>query len=88
MLWFCDTCVSEGCEIIPCHLKIQLYIMVTRCQLQAEGFLLFHFSKSKGNKLNMIDLKDFKTGLGEIRSRIGSSLGEEKEMIESQRLFG
>ena len=36
----------------------------------------------------MIDLKDFKTGLEEIRSRIGSSLEEEKERIESQRLLG
>ena len=36
----------------------------------------------------MIDLKDFKTGLREIRSRIGSSLEEEKERIESQRLLG
>ena len=34
----------------------------------------------------MIDLKYFKTGLGEIRSMIGSSLEEEKERIESQRL--
>ena len=61
--------------------------MVTRCQLQAEGFLLCSFSKSKGKKLNMIDMKGLKTGLGEIRSRIGSSL-EEEEMIESQRPFG
>ena len=36
----------------------------------------------------MIDLKDFKTGLGEIRSRIGSSLEEEKDRIESQSLLG
>ena len=36
----------------------------------------------------MIELKDFKTGLREIRSRIGSSLEEEKERIESQRLLG
>ena len=35
----------------------------------------------------MIDLKDFKTGLGEIRSRIGSSLEEERDRIESQRLL-
>ena len=48
--------------------------------------LLFQQKQSK--KLNMIDLKYFKTGLGEIRSRIGSSLEEEKERIESQRLLG
>jgi len=41
--------------------------------------LLFQQKQSK--KLNMIDLKYFKTGLGEIRSRIGSSLEEEKERI-------
>ena len=46
------------------------------------------FQQKQRKKLNMIDLKDLKTGLGEIRSRIGSSLEEEKERIESQRLLG
>ena len=36
----------------------------------------------------MIDFKDLKTGLDEIRSRIGKSLEEEKERIESQGLLG
>ena len=57
--------------------------MVTRCQLQAEGF-----QQKQRKKLKMIDLKDFKTGLGEIRSGSGSSLEEEKDRIESQRLLG
>ena len=35
----------------------------------------------------MIDLNDFKTGLGEIRSRIGSSLEEEKERIVKNLLI-
>ena len=46
------------------------------------------FQQKQRKKLNTIDLKDLNTSLGEIRSRIGSSLEEEKEMIESQRLFG
>ena len=45
------------------------------------------FQQNQRKKLNMIDLKDFKTGLGEIRSMVGSSLEEEKERIESQRLL-
>ena len=44
--------------------------------------------KQRKKKLNTIDLKDLKTGLGAIRIRIGLSLEEEKEMIELQRLFG
>ena len=46
------------------------------------------FQQKKRKKLNVIDFKDFKTGLEEIRSRIGSSLEEENERIESQRLLG
>ena len=46
------------------------------------------FQHKQRKKLNMIDLKDFKTGLREIRSSIGSSLEEEKERIELQRLLG
>ena len=52
------------------------------------GFSALSFQLKQRKKLNMIDLKDFKTGLREIRSRIGSSLEEEKEGIESQRLLG
>jgi len=36
------------------------------------------FQNQRRKKLNMIDWKDFKTGLREIKSRIGSSLEEEK----------
>ena len=46
------------------------------------------FQQKQRKKLNTIDLKDLNTSLGEIRSRIGLSLEEEKEIIESQRLFG
>jgi len=73
--------------ILPCHHNVRPYVMVTRCQLQAEGLLL-SFQQKQRKKLNKIDLKDLNTSLGEIRSRIGSSLEEEKEMIESQRPFG
>ena len=52
------------------------------------GVSALSFQKNKRKKLNMIDLKYLKTFLGEIRSRIGSYLEEEKEMIESQRLLG
>ena len=52
------------------------------------GVSALSFQQKQRKKLNMIDLKYFKTGLGEIRSRIGSSLEEEKERIESQRLLG
>ena len=46
------------------------------------------FQQKQRKKLKKIDLKDLNKILGEIRSRIGSSLEEEKEMIESQRIFG
>ena len=36
------------------------------------------FQQNQRKKLNTIDLKDLETGLGEIRSRSGSSLEEEK----------
>ena len=52
------------------------------------GVCALSFQQKQRKKLNMIDLKDLKTGLGEIRGRIGSSLEEEKERIESQRLLG
>ena len=41
------------------------------------GVFALLFQQKQRKKLSMIDLKDFKTGLGEIRSRIGSSLEEE-----------
>ena len=52
------------------------------------GVSALSFQEKQRKKLNTIDLEYLKTGLGEIRSRIGSSLEEEKEMIESQRPFG
>ncbi|KNZ57281.1 hypothetical protein VP01_2195g1 [Puccinia sorghi] len=58
---------------LPCHQTVQLYVMVTRCQLQAEGFPLFHLRKRKG--------------LGESGSGSGSSSKEEKNRIDLQRIF-
>ena len=53
-----------------------------------KGVSALLFQQKQRKKLNLMDLKDLKTGLGEIISRIGSSLEEEKERIESQRLLG
>ena len=47
------------------------------------GFSDLSFQQKQRKKLNMIDLKYLKTHLGEIRSRIGSYLEEEKKRIES-----
>ena len=87
MLWFCDTCVSEGCEssLSPKHTAVHCDDKMPAAD---RGVSALPFQQKQRKKLNMIDLKDFKTGLGEIRSRIGLSLEEEKERIESQRLLG
>ena len=87
MLWFCDTCVSEGCEssLSPKRMAV---CYGDKMPAAGRGVSSLLFQQKQRKKLNMIDLKDFKTGLGEIRSGSGSSLEEEKDRIESQRLLG
>ena len=76
MFWFCDTFVSEGCDssLSPYHTAVRYADNVPAA---GRGVSALLFQKKKSKKLNMIDLKDFKTGLREIKSRIGSSLEEE-----------
>ena len=87
MFCFCDTCASEGCEF-SLSPKRTAVLYGDKIPAAGRGMSALLFQHKQRKKLNMIDLKDFKTGLRDIRSRIGSSLEEEKERIESQRLLG
>ena len=77
MLFFCDTCVAEGCEssLSP---KRKAICYGDKMPAAGRGVSALLFQKNQRKKLNTIDLKDLETGLGEIRSRSGSSLEEEK----------
>ena len=87
MLCFCDTCISEGCESSLSPKRTAL-CYGDKMPAAGRGVSALLFQPKQRKKLNMIDLKYLKTCLGEIRSRIGSYLEEEKERIESQRLLG
>ncbi|KNZ62949.1 hypothetical protein VP01_1202g1 [Puccinia sorghi] len=89
----CKACCDPVLTVVlravspPCHHNVQPYVMVTRCQLQAEGFPLCHLRKRKGKILDTVALEDLKTGLGEGGSRCGLSSKEEKERIGLHMIF-
>ena len=87
MLWFFTNYVSDGCKysLLP---KRTAVCHGDKMPAAGRGVSALSFLQKQRKKLSTIDLKYLKTGLGEIRSRRGSSFEEEKERIESQRLLG
>ncbi|KNZ46956.1 hypothetical protein VP01_67g2 [Puccinia sorghi] len=71
---------------LPCRHDVRPYIMVTRFQLEEEGFLL-SFKKTQRQKIDTVALADLKTGLGERGSGTGFSSEEEKKRIGLKRIF-
>ena len=55
---------------LPCHQNVQPYIMVTRCHLRAEGFLLHHFSKSEGRNSTQYNWQNWRQAWGRLEAGV------------------